>query len=623
MGNDFLDNYTRKAQSEQTAANNAKKAPVQQNNTNAQNANSSSQQENNIKTSKNNEYGFSAPQNFTQQSQENSSESLNFEEQTGFAPPSNSGGGFVQEKNKLPWGYIIIGAIALIAIIIFAILLSRGTPLPAMADEGWQINDAQLWASENDVLIRTEDQFSDTIAINTIISQSPAAGETVASGEFLQLIVSAGPDLSILVPVPDVMNMSISELETWAEQNLMTKVRITTEDSLTIPAGEVIEFTVNDNSVIDTQIRRDTPFYVVFSNGKGEGVSVTLPNFLTLSLEEAEKFGTDNNIIIKIEEEFSDTIAKGQIISQNIKAEQTIREGDTVTLTVSNGKEIRVPNFAALTKEEGSFEATQLGITITSTEKYMLGYSKGTLISQSMAIGSLYESGDYVELVYSLGDTLIMNSMIGQSESAIRDWLLPLNENGAALTINITYTESDKSAGTILSHDHINETIQINDRINFIVSSGKVIYAPDLVADEGASYPNIITREQAIATCTALNIVPVFKEQSAPNRDPGEVWQQGVAPGTRMSEGDTIELYVMPGSPTAAMPNFVGVDYTAVSTISNANYFNITLVPISTADNSLIDNKIISQDILPGTISTYGSTIRLEYYVAQPATPSP
>ncbi len=623
MGNDFLDKYTQKAQSEQSFAPvQAQNAPAQAQSAQAQ---AQSTQAPPVKQNQNGAQGaqrmsagaqnsYAASQNeHEQNSAYENDDSMSFEEQTGFAPPSG-GGSFVQEKKKLPWGYIIIGAIALIAIIIFAVLLMRGTALPAMADEGWELNDVQLWADENSVLLRTEEEFSDTIAQNIVISQSPAAGETVGNGEFLQLVVSAGPDLSILVPVPDIMNMTVNEVEAWAAENLMTKVRITTEDSLTIPAGKVIEYTVNDNTVIDTEIRRDTPFYVVFSNGKGEGSAVELPNFIAMSVEEAQKFGTDNGIVIQIVEEFSETVAKGQIMEQSIKAEETIHEGDTVKLTISKGKEIRVPNFFAMTKDEAEREAVSLGISISASEKYMAGVEEGKLISQSMYSGALYEDDDHVELVYSLGDTIYITSMVGSSENGIRDWVLPLNENGASITVNITYTESDKAKNTVLSQDKVNLTIPINATVNFVVSSGKAIYAPDLVAPESAAYPNVVTREQAITICNGLGIVPVFKEINASNREPGEVWQQSIPVGTKMSEGDTITLNVVPGSPTVAVPNYVGMASSAADVLPETSYLKIVYVEVGETDNTKW-GTIKSQSTLAGSVVTFGTTVTLEKYV--------
>ena len=56
----------------------------------------------------------------------------------------------------------------------------------------------------------------------------------------MKLIISAGHDLSVTLPIPDFMSMTRQEIDAWAAENFMTKVRITTEYSSTVEAGKVI-----------------------------------------------------------------------------------------------------------------------------------------------------------------------------------------------------------------------------------------------------------------------------------------------------------------------------------------------------------------------------------------------
>ena len=54
-------------------------------------------------------------------------------------------------------------------------------------------------------------------------------------------MVSLGHDLSVTLPLPDLMSMTKEEIEAWAE-NFMAKVRITAEHSLDVPVGRVIRY---------------------------------------------------------------------------------------------------------------------------------------------------------------------------------------------------------------------------------------------------------------------------------------------------------------------------------------------------------------------------------------------
>ncbi len=547
--------------------------------------------------------------------QQNTAPQMNFEQKSGFAPPpqkpqQNGGGGSRSRRKKFPWGYVIGGVVALVVIIVLVLVFSGGNALPAMV--GWSEGDAELWARENEVLLQVETVHSDDIPAGQIISQTPAEGEEISSGEFVKLVISAGPDLSIMVPVPDIMNMTMQEVEAWAEENRMETVRITTEESETIPTGEAIRFYVNDNTVLGNEIRRDTPFYVIFSRGQGEGEDVKLPNFLAMSLDEAKAFATENKIVLSVIEEFSETVAEGNIIRQDIKAEETIHEGDAVKIYVSLGKEIIVPNFFEMSKEEATLVATQLGITTLVTERYVQPFEKDDLVSQSIQAGTLYETGDIVELVYSLGYKVVVQSFVGKTEPDVREWITPYNEKGASLKVNTTYTSSTQPAGTILSQDKIDYTMIITDTLNLVVSKGKIVYVPNFYG---------MTREEAIALCDQLNIVPVFVEAASTAVGTGVVYGQALAQGTEIAEETTITLTYNPGQPTIKVHNFLNMTKAEITALGYDKGFVISYVETNTLPSPApvpapASNTVISQTVPATTSVPFNTEIILTIYVA-------
>ncbi len=534
------------------------------------------------------------------------SNNFNFEEKSNFEPPKNRNRAKNTEKS-IPFVYIGLAVVAIIAIIVTVIMLNRGTAVPNMI--GWTRSEAELWASENDVLIRAETEFSDTVEINEIFSQNPAEGESVSSGSFIELIVSSGPDLSILVEVPDIESMTMAEVESWAESNHMSKVRVTSEDSETVPEGEVISFTINDNTVLDKEIRRDSPLYVVFSRGKGEGEAVTLPDFTTMTLDATKAFAEEKKIILEIVEEFHDTYPENTIFKQNIKAEEVIREGDTVILNVSKGKEIIVPNFYEYSREKASVLASQLGIMTIVDDKYSSS-NEGNLIYQSVEAGSLY-TDQIIELTYSLGNSFTVPSFVGQNLDSVYAWIDPLNELGASLRISVQYTSSELSGGTILTQDKESTKIGISATINLVVSKGDVVYVPDLVQDAGSTYANIMTREKAMAICNELQLVPIFIAENSEGRLQGEVWYQSLEPGYETQQGTEIQIKYVPVNNVQTVPDFYGM---TKDDIINKGYDK--LFSISFTDGEYVENmegKIVSQSVNSGSTVALGSSVILSY----------
>ncbi len=487
-------------------------------------------------------------------------EEFTYEQKSSFRPqkrtPKKANEG--KRLNSKMKTYIIGGSITLLAIVavVVIIMVMGKTTLPNLV--GWKDSDVNAWATENKVLLRYSEEYSDEVATGIILSQSIEEGESIKSDEFLELEVSIGPDLSVLVKLPDFMTMNKSEIENWAEKNHMSKVRITTENSRTVPQGTVMTFTVNDSTVVGTEVRRDSPIYIIISNGTGENGTVTLPDFTTMTLEMAQIFATDNGIILEIEELFDETVPKDQIISQDIKMDEVIKTGETVKLRVSKGPEIIVPNFAQYNSEMAATVASQKGIAATIVQTYS-GKNAGDLISQSIAPGTLYDTEDILTLTYSLGNSVLLPSFIGQGLDAIQTWANEYNAQGATLKVQVGYTSGNEAPGTILTQSVTNTNVGISTTVEVIVSKGQVIYMPDFVAQQGATYSEVITREKALALCSELGLVAVFQEGSASGRLPGEVWSQSIAPGAEVQQGSTVVLKYTPANSTVTVPNFIGM----------------------------------------------------------------
>ncbi len=498
----------------------------------------------------------------------------------------------------------VIGVLVIVAVVLILIFTGR-TKMPDLV--GWKEADVNAWATENKVLLRYLEEFSDEEVAGIILSQSIEEGEVIKSDEFLELTVSKGADPSVLVKLPNFMTMSKSAIESWADKNHMTKVRITTENSRTIPQGSVITFTVNDSSVVGTEVRRDSPIYIIISNGTGENGTVTLPDFTTMTLEMAQIFATDNGIVLEIEELFDETIPKDQIISQDIEVDEVIKTGDTVKLKVSKGPEIIIPNFAEYTADVASTVAAQKGIVVTMVQTYS-GATAGVLLSQSIPAGTLYNTDDVLTLTYSLGNSVLLPSFVGQGLDAIQVWMNEYNAQGTALRTQVTYTNGNEAPGTILTQNVSNTNVGISTTVHLVVSKGKVTYMPDFVADPGLGYADIITREKALALCNELGIVAVFQMVPTSGRLPGEVWSQSISPGTEVQQGTTVILNYTPVQGAVIVPNFIGL--TEAQIVQAGYHKQFTLQYEATTENQ-VGGTVQVQSIAPNSTVAYGTVIIL------------
>jgi beta-lactam-binding protein with PASTA domain len=550
-----------------------------------------------------------------------------FEEKSDFKKPELKGGGLPPlRRPKLLVPIIAGGAVVIAAILILVLLLNGG--IKVIDFKGMALSDAQLWASQNGVLLKIDEEFNDEYDASKIIAQSVEVGQTVKKGEFLTLTVSKGHDLSIMVELPDLMNMTMDKIQEWADTNFMSKVRITSEYNDTVPLNNVIRYEINDNAVTGSQVRRDTPLYVIVSKGIEDQstVQVTVPDFKTMSISEGYIFANQNGITLTVEEQYDDYVAKGSVISQSVKAQEKVTKGSEIKLVVSKGKKIAIPDFSEYTKDQASSVATALGIPVTVIEKYS-GSKAEAFISQSLEAGTIYEDGDYLELNYSLGNKIQLASYVGQTRDVIESWANDLNQKGAKITIKVTTTQSSSPKGTIVYQDTANVMINIKATINVTVSLGKIIYVPDFVDDTvspARGYNTAVTREEAMAMCDAAGMVPVFVVEGCDGRLPGEVWSQSIAAGAEISEGTTITLKYTPVS-TITVPDFVSFSRTKDEFIADPSL--VSLLTLMFVDNDTYidgkDGKIVAQSIAAGTTVPAGTTITLSICPKQSPDVSP
>ena len=415
--------------------------------------------------------------------------------------------------------------------------------------------------------------------------------------------------MTVTLPLPDIMSMSKEEIEKWAQDNFMAKVRITGEFNDSVPLGKVIKFEINDATVVD-KVSRNTPIYVIVSKGVEDqaAITVTIPNFKEKSLAECYTFANENGLVLTVEEQYDDYVPKGTIISQSVKAQEKVKKGTAVVLAVSKGKMITIPSFSGYTKEKATAYAAQLQIPITITEKYS-GSAAGVLISQSIKAGTVYEEGNIVELKYSLGNKIALTSYVGQTRDAIESWAKDLNDKGASITIKVTNSISNAAKGTVIYQDQANALISTKTTINITVSLGKTVFMPDFVI-ESQDYAAAITREEALTMCEELKLIPTFVAEENANVLPGTVWYQNKEPGTEITEGTSITLKYRQ-SKQGPVPDFVGNKMSENDAKKYSNQLTITIVY---ADQHVegFDNQVCEQSLTAGSTVASGSAITLK-----------
>lgn len=236
-------------------------------------------------------------------------------------------------------------------------------------------------------------EYSDSVEIGYVISQSPAGSSLGNEGDLVTIVVSQGPKL---VKVPNVVNLK-QENATSALTEAGLKVgEVTTDYSDKIEKGNVISQSVS----ADTQVAKGSTVNLVVSLGKKQ---VEVTNVVGQTKDNAVKALKDIGLNATIKEAYSDTVAAGTVISQSVSSGSKVEIGSSVEIVVSLGKEqVTVPNVVSYDKDRAKQELEAIGLTVSFRE-INDDQAVGKVIDQSVIGGTRVDKGTTIELTVSLG----------------------------------------------------------------------------------------------------------------------------------------------------------------------------------------------------------------------------
>ena len=155
-----------------------------------------------------------------------------------------------------------------------------------------------------------------------------------------------------------------------------------------------------------------------------------IPQVVDLSVQDAIELlneeGIEERIII--EEVLSDDVEKGNVVAVDPQPQQRLRSGENVTLQVSRGGHYVVENYVGMSVSQlrQLFEENGINIEIIQKEEARWDVSKGTILSQSLAVGDKIDpQGDNeIEVVVASSPTFVIPSdIIGMKLQDAKDLL--------------------------------------------------------------------------------------------------------------------------------------------------------------------------------------------------------
>ena len=188
-------------------------------------------------------------------------------------------------------------------------------------------------------------------------------------------------------------------------------------------------------------------------------------------------------------EEYNSNYAAGYIYKQSPVSGRTVREGQSVTLTVSLGTQyVTVPDLTNYVQSDAEQQLKALGVSVLVTQAVDTSVASGAVIRTDPAAGTQVAAGSTVIIYISrpqVATTTKVPSLTGMSVDDART-LLVQNHLGLG---SQSEEYSDQPAGTVLSQNPAaGTTAKLNSRVNVVVSAGTApVQEPEQSGGDGTS----------------------------------------------------------------------------------------------------------------------------------------
>lgn len=383
-------------------------------------------------------------------------------------------------KKKQQTKRILIGGIVGICLLLLYMVYYQMTRVSVPDFSGKTVVEAKNWATENKMKPEIKQEYSLKIDSNGIISQSVTPNKKIKKGSNITFKVSEGADPKGKIELPDFETMSKEEVEQWIKKNKAENVTIIDEYNDKIETGKFIRLEFTDKEVNKDHYLRQDIANVYFSKGKEVfEKNISVPDFRKKAKSEVEDWAKKNEINVEFKEADSDKIEPDFVISQTVSPETKLAKHDKMSVSISVGKAVVVPNFANYSAEEATNVSPDL--QVVTKQSFSDNVPFGQLIAQSVEAGKKLTGNDNktVNVTYSAGRPYI-KSFFGELEGDIPKLIYEnFNSKGASVTYEVYYVDSDKEKGQIVNTNAYNQYISTNAHLVFAVSNGRYASLPD------------------------------------------------------------------------------------------------------------------------------------------------
>jgi len=294
--------------------------------------------------------------------------------------------------------YVIIGLVALIALVVGGIVLfntltdesapTSGT-MPNIVGQTLEQGLVTLDGLSLELDVQQVIEVDPTVPEGTISRTEPLADSILVSGQ--QVFIYYNP---IGTPFPLDNVASLTQLEAadaLAKLGLVVSTTVITEENPDVAEGLVIR----TEPAAGTDVKQGDTITLVISAGANQ---VSVPSVVGLSATQAQALleREDYGLVVTVVEEESDTVAAGNATRTDPAAATLVAKASPITLYVSKGAaQTRVPPLVGLSESAARQKLLDLGLGVDRREQSVPfgDVTAGRVVRQDPVVNSMVDQG--------------------------------------------------------------------------------------------------------------------------------------------------------------------------------------------------------------------------------------
>lgn len=439
-------------------------------------------------------------------------------------------------NSKKTTPYVLILTFVLVGYSIFSVSYSASTDIYVLDFINKDITEVMEWAQDNNLELEVLHEFSDTIPKNHIIMQQYGIQTLVKDIETsFQVTVSDGPNYDKSLIVPNMIGLTFDEIMEYIKKNNLNNVDI-----------EFIKSDTKRDTLIEQlgsgSMKRNDKIVFTFSYGPDELEKIPVKDLRNLSEFEAIAYLKRYAIDYVIEYKNDNKIKANYVISQSV-IDKIVE--DKLTLVVSKGSLITVPNFLKMTTNEITKWATENNVNIKFIEQYNTEYDSGKIINSSKKEGETVAEDETIEITVSKG------SMIMPKVTNLSEFKLWANQNNIKYEEQYEFSDIYSKDTVIKTYPKEGTKMTGKETILLTISQGKKVTIPNFVGMGKSAISN---------KCSTLKLTCTFKYGSYSETVKRDIaTYQSKKSGSTVAEGTNVTITLSSGIyEKVTIPSFIG-----------------------------------------------------------------